>query len=332
MATIEGMTLVTGGTGFLGGRGIERLAGDGTPVRAWARRPLPEHLRGLAIETWPGDLVDAASLMGALEGVETVIHCAGLVTDFAPFSEFMRVNGQGTANLVEAALAARTRCFVHVSTTDVYGYAATPQLESDPVRHTGLGYNESKILAESVVRNAGAERGLRFSIVRPASIYGPRSETFVVELARLLRERQMMLFGDGSQDAGLVYVDNVVDLILATATDPRALGETYNASDDEGISWQRYCDELAELIGASTCRTHLPYWLGYAIGAVTERTALLLRRRRRPLLTRTAVKLLGIPCSHPSTKARRDLGWEPRVSFADGMRRVGAWLEENPIA
>jgi nucleoside-diphosphate-sugar epimerase len=329
MATIDGLTLVTGTTGFLGGRVIERLVADGTPVRSLARRPLPPHLASVEVETRLGDLVDPTSLARALDGVDTVIHCAGLVTDFAPFAEFMRVNGQGTANLVDAALVAGTRRFVHVSTTDVYGYASTPQLESDPVRRTGLGYNESKILSESIVRQAGTERGLQFSIVRPASIYGPRSQSFVVEIVKLLRRGQMVLFGDGTQDAGLVYVDNAVDLILMAATDDRALGETFNAADDEGISWQRYCDVLAELAGTETCRTHIPYWLGYGIGALMESGALLLRRKQRPLLTRTAVKILGIPCSHPGTKARRELDWEPRVNFSEGMRRVGEWLADS---
>lgn len=329
MSLFTGLVFVTGGTGFLGGRVIERLVADGTAVRALVRRELPPHLANLGVELHHGDLVDASTLAGALDGVDTVIHCAGLVTDYAPYAEFMRVNGTGTSNLVDAGLAAGVRRFVHISTTDVYGYQAEPQSESDPVRTTGLGYNESKIRAEVVVRAAGERDGLPFTIIRPASIYGPRSKTFVEDFVYLLKKKQMVLFGDGGQDAGLAYVDNVVDLIFAAAGSDAAVGETYNACDFDGVTWQQYCDALADLVGCERCGTHIPYGLAYALGTVLEVGSLVLRRRRRPLLTRTAVKLLGIPTAHRNDKARAELGWQPRVSFAEALERIRVWLPES---
>ena len=329
MGRITGLTLVTGATGFLGGWVAERLVQDGTPVRVLVRRSLPRHLADLKIETHLADLVDARLVAPALEGVDTVIHCAGLVTDYAPYRQFMRVNGTGTSNLVDAAVRGGVRRFVHISTTDVYGYPPNPQSETDPMRRTGLGYNDSKIYAETVVRNAGAKHDLPFSIVRPATIYGPRSETFVTDFVALLKRKQMVLFGDGQQDAGLVYVDNLVDLILLAATEDAALGETYNGCDGHGVSWEAYCDALSDLVGAPHCTSRMPYWLGYALGAVMERGALALGLSRRPLLTRTAVKLLGIPTGHPNDKAKRELGWEPRVSFDTAIKRIDDWLKEN---
>lgn len=331
MPQIEGLTLVTGGTGFLGGRALEMLREQGTPVRALVRRDLPPHLAGLDVDCHRGDLVDARSHAGALDGVDTVIHCAGMVTDYGPYRAFMHANGTGTANLVDAAVRAGVRRFVHISTVDVYGYPPVGQAESSPMRRTGLGYNDSKIAGEHAVRNAGAKHGLRFSIIRPATIYGPRSEPFVVELGQMLLNNEMVFIGNGAQDAGLVYVDNIVDMALAAATHDAAVGETYNGCDCAGVTWRQYCDTLAELVGAKPCRTRVPFGLAYAIGAVLERGALLLRRERRPLLTRMAVNILGLNQCHPNTKAKSELGWEPRVSFAEGMQRIGAWLQEHPV-
>ncbi len=328
VATIEGLTLVTGGTGFLGGRVLARLVADGTPVRALVRRPLPPHLVGFAMETWLGDLQEARMVAGVCNGVDTVIHCAGLVTDYAPYRQYMQVNGTGTATLLEDAKRARVRRFVHVSTTDVYGYPSTPQPESAPVRTTGFGYSDSKVYAEAVVRSAGRD-GLACTIVRPATIYGPRSETLVLQIAVRLRRRRMLLVDDGQQDAGLAYVDNVVDLLLAAAVSPRAVGETYNACDCDGITWQQYCDRLAHVVGASPCRTYLPFRVACAVAGIMERTSLLLGRRQRPLLTRTAVHILGAPQRHQNDKARRDLGWQPRVTFDAAFVEIHEWLSRT---
>ncbi len=329
MAIIEGLTLVTGGTGFLGGRVIERLVADGTPVRALVRRPLPPHLAGPAIQTRLGDLEDARTIARVCTGVDTVIHCAGLVTDYAPYRQYMQVNGTGTGNLVEDATRAGVRRFVHVSTTDVYGYPSTPQAESAPVRTRGFGYGDSKIHAEDVVRTAG-RHGLAFTIVRPATIYGPRSETFVLQIADLLRRGRMRLVDAGQQDAGLAYVENVVDLLLAASASRRAVGETYNACDCNGITWQQYCDRLAEVVGAPPCRSYLPFRFACAAAAIMERTSLLLGKRRRPLLTRTAVHIFGVPQRHQNDKARRDLGWQPRVSFDAAFAEIREWLSRTP--
>ncbi len=325
MATIGGLTLLTGGTGFLGGRLLERLAADGTRVRALVRRPLPPRLAGLVVETWPGDLREARTLAGVCDGVDTVMHCAGLVTDYAPYRQFMEVNGTGTTNLVDDALRAGVRRFIHVSTTDVYGYPATPQPESAPVRAAGFGYADSKVYAEAVVRRAG-RLGLAFTIVRPATVYGPRSETLVLQIADLLKRGRMLLLDDGQQDAGLAYVDNVVDLLLAAAVSPQAVGETYNACDGDGVTWRRYCDRLAEVVGAPPCRTFVSFRLARAVASIMERTSLLLGRRRRPLLTRTAVHILGVPQRHQNDKARRDLGWQPRVTFDAAFAEIHEWL------
>lgn len=321
MALDHELTLITGVTGFLGGRILERLVAEGTPVSALTRRELPAHLAALDVDLRYGDLLDPASLTAAVKGAHTVIHCAALVTDFAPYKDFMRVNGDGTANIVNAARAAGVRRFVHLSTTDVYGYPAAPCDEDAPLRPVGLGYNVSKIQAEVAVR----EGGLPHVIIRPATIYGPRGP-FEGEIIPMLQRREMVLLGRGGQDAGLVYVDNVVDLVLAACNSDRPLGEAYNACDGEGISWKGFCDALADLVGAPRCEKYAPRWLVYALAVVMERFSLLLHRKRRPLLTRMGVKLLGTPQYHFNHKARRDLGWEPRVSFTEGIRRLGAWL------
>ncbi|RMF24198.1 MAG: NAD-dependent epimerase/dehydratase family protein, partial [Deltaproteobacteria bacterium] len=163
--------LVTGATGFLGGRLAEVLKERGERVRLLVRRE--GALDGRGYEVARGCLEDRDSLRRAVEGAHIVYHCAGLASDWAPWSEFLAVNVTGVRNLVDAAAEAGcVQRFVHVSTTDVYGYPRRPCDESYGFHDVGLPYNRSKGLGEQEVWRVHRQIGLPVTVVRPASIYG----------------------------------------------------------------------------------------------------------------------------------------------------------------
>ncbi len=122
---------------------------------------------------------------------------------------FFGTNVTGTQNLLHAAHAAGTvERFLHISTTDVYGYPKVACDESYPITDVGLPYNKSKGMGEQAVWDFGAESGLPFTVIRPVNIYGPRSKDFVVEIANLLADRSMILVNGGRAVAGLLFIDN----------------------------------------------------------------------------------------------------------------------------
>jgi nucleoside-diphosphate-sugar epimerase len=207
----------------------------------------------------------------------------------------------------------------------VYGYPPVPCAETVEPVDTGLGYNHSKILGEQAVWRAGAA-GLPVTVVRPATIYGPRGTAFVTDIARLLRERTMAYVDGGRAPGGFVYVDDVAEAMIAAASSPAAAGEAYNLSSLHRETWKQYCVLLASAMGLPAPWIDLPFAVAMGIAAVMEAPHRYLRVPGRPLLTRHAVYLLGRDQEFPSAKAQRDFSYAPAVALEEGVARSAAWL------
>lgn len=328
MAADSRAVLVTGGSGFLGGRLVQMLAERGEAVRVLARATSDlGHLSQFKIQIARGDLGDAAALAETMRGVGVVYHCAACSTDWAAAATYLAANVTGTQNVLDAAArSGSVDRFVHVSTTDVYGYPLAPCDENAPLRDVGLPYNRTKIGGEEAVWRAHREHGLPVTVVRPATIYGPRGKDFVVEIASLLRQRMMMVIDGGRARGGFSYVDNVAAAMMQAASSPAAAGRAYNLCDETGVTWREYTDALADALGYRRAWLALPFSAAMALGSAMEGPYRLLKIAKRPLLTRHAVYLLGRSQEFPAARAREDFGFAPRVSFAEGMARSAAWV------
>ena len=323
---------VTGASGFLGGRLTEVLARQGEQVVILARpNSNLQHLAGLpGLKVVLGDLTENAAVDKAARGVTHIFHCAAASTDWAPMEVFLQSNVTGTEVLLAAAQQApQLRRFVHISTTDVYGYPAVPCLETGSLLDVGLPYNKTKILAEQAVWHS-SQKGLPVTVIRPATIYGPRGKAFVKDIADLLLARQMAYIADGKAKGGFLYVDNAVDAIIAAAQNPAAEAQAYNLTDGTGLKWREYVGALAAGLGCKPPWINLPYGIAMAVATAMEAPYRgFSRLPGRPLLTRHAVSLLGRDQEFPVDKARRDLGFISRVSFEEGMARSVAWFKNS---
>ena len=321
--------LVTGASGFLGGRLAEMLAARGETVTILARPDARlDHLAGAPVRVVRGSLTDRAALRVAMTDVTEVYHCAAASTDWATKTVYVESNVRGTEALLAAALATPSlRRFLHVSTTDVYGYPKTPESEDAPLIDAGLPYNQTKRLAELAVWRASRDHRLPITIVRPATIYGPRGKAFVTDVAALLRDRLMLLVDDGRSRGGFIYVDDVAEAMIISANQECTLGEAYNLCDGAGGTWRNYVDGLADELGLHRAWLNLPYSAAVALARVMEMPwTLFPGLSSRPLLTRHAVVLLGRDQEFPIAKAKADFGFAPSVSLREGLARSSAWL------
>jgi nucleoside-diphosphate-sugar epimerase len=267
-------------------------------------------------------------LTEAVDGCRAVIHCAALASDWGSWEAFRAANDMGVANLLTACSGASLDRFVHVSTVDVYGYPDRDGLdESTPYRDRGLAYNSTKIAGEQRVW-AAIDAGLPAVIIRPGSIYGPRSITFGIDVAEAIRAGAPLIRG-GNVNAGLVYVTNVVALIVLALEHRAAPGQVFHSLDDDGHTWRDYITALCRGLNLSMPKWSLPHGLAYALGTGMEWIARARRQTQRPLLTRTAVELLGTRQGFTMTRARQQLGFAPTVGFAEGIARTVEWLRSR---
>lgn len=323
--------LVTGASGFLGGRLVEMLRGRGAQVAVLARassvlaaRPDVQLLR-IDLNSTRDSTLDP-QLVAALSAFTHIFHCAGCSTDWAPTPQFEQSNVDGVAAMLRLAKAhaPRLKRFIHVSTTDVYGYPRVAGDETCLPHDVGLPYNSSKLRGEALVWTAAAE-GLPVTVVRPASIYGPAGKAFVTDIVTLLRQRLMLLVDGGRTPGGFVYVDDVCEAMVLAAESQYALGQAYNISSVDDLTWKAYTGALAASLGVPAPWLQLPFHAAMALAAASE-IPHKLGLPGRPLLTRHATFLLGRDQQYSTAKAQEQLGWQPRVMLGEGLARSVAAL------
>lgn len=323
--------LISGASGFLGGALARALVQKGQKVRVLARKTSNLiDLEDLPVEIAYGSLEDKTSLIPAFNGIEVVYHCAALSTDWGQWEAFYKANVLGVQNLLDAAKGTEgIKRFVHISTTDVYGYPVEACDESYPITDIGLPYNRSKGLGEKAVWDCYKETSLPITVIRPVTIYGPRSKDIVAEIAGLLRKRQMVFINHGQSHAGLLYIDNAVEGIIQAAASPNTIGKAYNLRDESNENWRQYVEALADGIHTPHPWIHLPAGLALGLARTLEVLYSALHIRSRPLLTRHAVYISFRDQGYSIRKAQQDFGFQSKVTFANGIDHTVVWLNSE---
>jgi acetylornithine/succinyldiaminopimelate/putrescine aminotransferase/nucleoside-diphosphate-sugar epimerase len=333
----DDVCLITGATGFIGGHLAQRLVREGYQVRCLVRASSDTALLDkLDVEIAVGDLTSARSLARSAEGCRYVFHCGALVSDWATAEEIASINVEGTRSLLEASVDASVQRFIHFSTTDIYGYPDDAAIdETHAATRFRNWYAQTKLAAEAEVRRVEKAHALDAVILRPATVYGPRSTDVIGEVARAIRNGNMLLVDRGRAVVGLCYVDNLMDAAVLALRHEAAPGHAFNVTDGLDITWKEFTDGLAKGLGCSQVRWSLPYWLANGIGFSLEHGYRLLRKTTGlstpPLLSRQAVHVLGKNQDFSNRKARELLGWEPRIDYAAGLEATVAWLQAEHL-
>ncbi len=309
---------VTGAGGFIGSALTRRLASEGCEVIGVELSGEPaERVREAGGEPRVADVSDAAGTAGALQGAELVVHTAAYVREWGPMEEFIEVNVKGTVNVLGAARAAGAERVVHLSSVVVYGYDDEHEQDESAFRRTvGVPYIDTKSASDRVAIRRGAV------VVRPGDVYGPGSVPWLLRPVELSRSGQLALPSRGEGTMLPCYIDDLVEAIVL-ALKRGEPGRSYTIWDGEPVSFHDYFTRLAELAGGRPPR-HLPRALLAAAAGASELLAQ--ARGRAPAFGRHGVTLVDRDGTASNARAREELGWEPEVDLADGLRRSAEWL------
>jgi nucleoside-diphosphate-sugar epimerase len=312
---------VTGGSGFLGGVLIAALRARGDEVVALARSA--DAVRAVekrgASDVCRGDLSEPGRLAAGMKGCEVVHHCAGWVKPAGKLEEARAINAQGTQHMLDAARRAGVARFVYVSTEAVL-MAGRPLVrvdESVPYPEHPLGpYAASKGEAERNVRRAAAE-GLHACIVRPRAIWGRGDTVALPRMCEAVRQGRFMWIGGGLHLTSTCHVDNVVEGMLLAA-ERGGRGEVYFLSDGEPLVFKHWVTDMLATQGLQAPDRSLPFAAAVALGWTVERAWALLGRGEPPI-SQSVVALIGQECTVRDDKARRELGYQGKVTIPEGM-------------
>jgi nucleoside-diphosphate-sugar epimerase len=319
------MILLTGGTGFVGGHVLERLRADGTPVRCLVR---PKAGRAVdaaslgATEVVAGDLETGVGLQEALEGVEAVIHLAG-VTKALRREEYFDGNVTATTNLLLAMAGSNAR-LVHVSSLAAIGpsEAADRPVGVDAEPHPLTNYGRSKLEGERLVRVSRPDA----VIVRPPVVYGPRDTDVLQILKPVAKGWSLQMSGAEHWFSAIYVVDLAAELIRLAATQAGA-GKVYYLAHAQPVSWARLAARAARIMGVQVQVVKMPAVVALAVGACAEAWAQLVDRPS--IVTREKIREgLCAAWTCDTQPAREELGFEAPTDLEHGLTETLRWYKE----
>jgi nucleoside-diphosphate-sugar epimerase len=321
-------TLVTGAAGFTGGHLVRFLFERGHRVRAFVREPSDAgEFDRLGIETAVGDLTDLAAVRRAVAGAEVVYNIAALYREAGlPAARYRAVNAEAVVTLIDAAAEAGVRRVVHCSTVGVHGDVDAPPATEDAPLKPGDIYQETKLLGESLGRAAAERRRVELVVARPTGIYGPGDRRLFKLFGALARGRFVML-GRGQNFYHLTYIDDLCEGFELCGTVAGAAGRTYILGGGEVTTLAQLVAITAEVAGRAGPMVRLPVWPIWLAGAVTE--ALCAPFGLSPPLYRRRVDFFRKSRAFDIGRARRELGYAPRVGVRAGIERTLGWYREQ---
>lgn len=317
--------LVTGGSGFVGGRLIERLVAKGYQVRALARSDEAMRIvQKKGAQPVRGSLNDVASLASAARGCDAVIHVAAYFKLWGDPVEFERSNVVGTANLLQAAASASVRRFVQLGAAAVVMGDMTPMLRADESlprqERSWAPYSASKARSEALVLAANRDGVFETVVVRPPMIWGGGMPV-LDHMIETVKAGQFRWVGNGSQAMSTAHVDNVCHA-LELAVEKGRGGEAYFVSDGTDTTLKGLISGLLRTRGIEPPRASAPLPVAWVMASMMEWVWRTFSRQGEPPITRQMLRLIGKPFTLDIGKAQRELGYQPEVSPEQGLRAM----------
>lgn len=319
--------LVTGGGGFLGQAIVRALRKRGTEVRSFSRQAY-EALAKLSVEQCRGDLADPVAVASAIQGCDVVFHVAARPGIWGDYEEYYRPNVTGTQNVIAACRAHGVQRLVYTSSPSVVFDGRDMEGVDESVPYPSryeAHYPKTKAMAEQLVRAAN-DAQLATASLRPHLIWGPGDNHLLPRLIARARAGQLARIGARPNLIDTVYVDNAADahLLAADRLAPGSpiAGKVYFVSQGEPVPMWEMVNRLLHAAGAPPVTRAVPVWLALVLARGFETAARVTGSAREPRLTRFVVHEMSTAHWFDISAARRDLGYAPAISIAEGLERL----------
>ncbi len=319
--------LVTGGTGFTGKALVRRLLDVGHQVVAldYKEGVKTQELRDWGAEVVIGSVTDAEVVESCMAGVNVVHHLAAAFREMdVPNTYYDEVNVGGTRTVLEAAKRHGVSKFVYCSTCGVHGNVDNPPADENAPINAADYYQQTKYEAEPVVLQYHAE-GLPSVILRPAAIYGPGDPERFYMIFKRVAGGSFPMFGGGKTFYHPLYVDSLVDALVAAQEPGRGDGKAYLIADAEYVTIEELVRAVGRALSVDVKIRHLPIIPLIIAGHVCEKVCKPFRIS--PPIFPRRVDWFRQNRAFDISAARRDLGYDPQVGLDEGLRRTAEWYK-----
>jgi nucleoside-diphosphate-sugar epimerase len=324
--------LITGAGGFIGYNLGLALSRDGHQI-VGVDLHYPEN--GLlsdstSFEANVGDFRDISQMEKWLAGVDYVVHLASAHLQISlDKAAYWDINVHSLQSLLTLVQKAGVKRFIHVSSVGVYGNLQELPANEDTECSPQSIYGETKLAGEKEVIAYSQTHSLPVVIIRPAWVYGaycPRT----IKLYRTLRKGRFVMIGDGKNLRHPIYITDMIEAIKLCMSNDSAVGDMFLIAGDKAVTTRELISGFCSAIGLSYPKIRLPYWLGYIIANLAEKTFGAIGKE--PPISKRSLEFFNTNNAFDITKAKRILGFEPRVSFVDGLKDTRDWLVTNSSA
>ncbi|TBU96456.1 NAD-dependent epimerase/dehydratase family protein [Phytopseudomonas dryadis] len=324
--------LVTGASGFIGGRFARFALEQGLDVRVSGRRQDAfDHLLRRGAEFVPGELADPALALDLCEGIEAVVHCAGAVGVWGSYQHFHQGNVLLTENVIEACLKRHVRRLVHLSSPSIYfdGDAHVGISEEQLPKRFSNHYAATKFLAEQRLFGA-QEFGLEVVALRPRFVTGAGDTSIFPRLIEMQRKGRLAIVGNGLNKVDFTSVHNLNEALLSAllAAGP-ALGKAYNISNGAPLPLWDVINYVLRRLDLPPVTRHVPYALAYGAATLNEAVCRVLPGRPEPSLSRLAVAVMARDFSLDISRARHYLDYEAASGLWPALDEFCRWWQAH---
>lgn len=326
---IEPCVLITGAGGFIGRHLVRDQLGRGRRVRAldWNADRLADLTPREGLEVMVEDVGNLAVQRKAVDGVDLVFHLASAHLEIGlSKATYQRINVAAVEMLLEASRDARVRRFVHVSSCSVHGRVENPPANEEAPFRPDIAYERTKLAGELLARDFHRRYGFSVVVVRPAWVYGPGCDR-TARLFRSIAAGKFVMVGPGSNLRSAVYISDLLEALELCATRQGIDGEAFIVAHDEAVTVRQVVGEVARLVGVSRPRLRVPIWFAWTMAAFIELSARGLGKP--PPISRRSLKFFTNHAGFTCAKARRMLGFEPRIGLRSGLGLTYRWCRDN---